>query len=99
MASKATGHRQGDLRRGAGPVGGTLLDEWYQWRRTPATLDDRPPTGGGDDHAVRLPSRRGFTAAAGERICRPRLRIIATGMFGFRFTDALTYERERWRRR
>ena len=58
MASKATGHRQGDLRRGAGPVGGTLLDEWYQRRRTLATLDHWPPTGGGDDHAVRLPGRR-----------------------------------------
>ena len=55
---------------------------------TAATQDDWPPTGGGDDHAVRLPSRREFAAAAGERVCRPRLRIIARRMFGFRFTDA-----------
>ena len=40
-----------------------------------------------DDHAAQLPSRREFAAAAGERVCRPGLRINARRMFGFRFTD------------
>ena len=42
-------------------LGGTPLDEWC-W--TLATLDHWPPTGGGDEHAARLPSRREFASAA-----------------------------------
>ncbi len=35
----------GDIRV---TLGGTPRDEWHQWGRTPATLDDWRPTGGGD---------------------------------------------------
>ena len=35
-------------------LGGTPLDESDQWRRSPATLDDWPQTGDGEDRAVRL---------------------------------------------
>ena len=46
-------------------LGGTPRDEWHQWGRTLAALDDWLPTGGGDAPAVRLPWRREFAAAAG----------------------------------